>query len=280
MAPKEQNLRVIGQDNNGNGNGNGNSNQTEERSFMEKVKIPDHFLVDIHGQKFIKYEGLLYLGKLKGLVKLTSEIIKYPQDGSPDCVCMATLTGKNGEYFQDIGDANFSNVNAKVARHYIRVSSTRAKSRCLRDYLGEEIQYVCIDEIDEIPSEYDKAVNNGSSETKPKTGRRSTKASTESQGNGNGKVSTSESQTAKPENGTGHESKEPKQEENNGGNNGNNNVAKMSIAQKKAIENLARRKSISIEQIDQMTREMFNSGFEHLTSSDASSFIQHLQQTT
>ena len=51
---------------------------------------------------------------------------------------------RNGELFSDIGDADPSNVNRKIAPHIIRMASTRAKARVLRDLCN--IGITCLEE--------------------------------------------------------------------------------------------------------------------------------------
>jgi hypothetical protein len=52
----------------------------------------------------------------------------------------------------------------------------------------------------------------------------------------------------------------------------------MSSAQKSAIYNLARRRSISVADLEKMAEESFGVGVDYLTRENASMFIRHLQQ--
>jgi len=52
----------------------------------------------------------------------------------------------------------------------------------------------------------------------------------------------------------------------------------MSAAQAKAIENLAKRRGINDEQLEEMSQKQYNVSFNHLPAKDASAFIRHLQQ--
>ena len=64
------------------------------------------------------------------------------------------------------------------------------------------------------------------------------------------------------------------------GDNGNgSNKAKISQAQEHAIMNLSKRRGLSDEDLEKMSKEMFNSSVKDLSVSDASSFIQSLQQS-
>ena len=57
-------------------------------------------------------------------------------------------------------------------------------------------------------------------------------------------------------------------------------VPQMSTAQKNAIYNLSRRRGISVEELEKMSTDAYGVKVEHLTSSDASSFIRQLQQSS
>ena len=53
----------------------------------------------------------------------------------------------------------------------------------------------------------------------------------------------------------------------------------MSVAQKKAIINLAKRRGISEEDLQAMAVDTFDKNFEFLSPADASKFIRQLQQS-
>jgi len=52
----------------------------------------------------------------------------------------------------------------------------------------------------------------------------------------------------------------------------------MSEAQKRAVFNLSRRRGISVEDLEAMVAEHYDSTLEDLSSKDASAFIRTLQQ--
>ena len=54
---------------------------------------------------------------------------------------------------------------------------------------------------------------------------------------------------------------------------------KMSVAQRKAIVNLAQRRGITEEEFNSLVQESFESDFDLLTPSDASTLIRQLQQS-
>jgi hypothetical protein len=52
----------------------------------------------------------------------------------------------------------------------------------------------------------------------------------------------------------------------------------MSPAQQKAIQNLAKRRGINDEELNEMSRKQYSVSLKELPSKDASAFIRHLQQ--
>ena len=102
----------------------------------EKTKqtLDEKFIVDLHGKDFCVYEGILNAAHEKKLKRLEVQILQYPnEENNHEAICQATAETAHGEIFSDIGDANPKNVNSKIVPHLIRMSSTRAKSRVLRD---------------------------------------------------------------------------------------------------------------------------------------------------
>lgn len=106
--------------------------------FMKK------YVTNLQGKDFMTYNGLIELAKEKGLKELKVDIIQFPNASNYDtAIAKATAIGYevvNGENVEvtyvEIGDANASNCNKMVGKHYIRMAATRAKGRALRDFLG------------------------------------------------------------------------------------------------------------------------------------------------
>lgn len=125
-------------------NGNG-MNGKEHKA----IPIDERFITSIQGKEFVLYAGLLDLAHKKGLKKLAVEILIYPnEENGNTAVCRAVAENADGEIFTDIGDANPVNVNKKIINHIIRMASTRAKARCLRDMTN--IGITCLEELGEL----------------------------------------------------------------------------------------------------------------------------------
>ena len=71
-----------------------------------------------------------------------------PKDNEQTAICKAHAKTAMGESFIDIGDANPTNCNYKVSRHLIRMASTRAKARCLRDLTN--VGMTCLEELGDL----------------------------------------------------------------------------------------------------------------------------------
>lgn len=109
-----------------------------------KPEFKAKFVKNLQGKEFMTYNGLIALGKDKGIKSMTSKILQYPSDNNNNTIIIeASLVGYeevNGKLeevtYTGIGDANTGNCNKQVGQHFIRMADTRAKGRALRDFLG------------------------------------------------------------------------------------------------------------------------------------------------
>ena len=123
-------------------------NEIMEAQFMEKrkPKLDERFIKSIDGKDFVLYAGLLDLAHQKNMIGMEVDILQYPsKENDHTAVCKAIARTATGGPFIDVGDANPLNCNAKVAKHIIRMASTRAKARCLRDLTN--IGMTCLEEL-------------------------------------------------------------------------------------------------------------------------------------
>jgi predicted nucleic acid-binding Zn finger protein len=261
--------------------------EVEGAQFCERPvpRLDDRFMTNIKGKDFVLYAGVLDLATQNGLLKLEVELLQYPsKENGNEAICRAVAEGKSGHVFSDIGDANPNNCASMIAKHLIRMASTRAKGRCLRDMCN--IGIACLEELadfdDVIGSGKPKKVSprktagkTGTTVTPMKTAAKKKAPQTKkteaasNKTNGNKKQPPTWVPEDPPEDRTttvpepGANKTEP---------------ARMSEAQKRAIANLSRRRGISVEEVENMATETYGMGLENLTSTDASSFIRTLQQ--
>ena len=248
-------------------------NEIESTKFLEKntPKLKDGFLKNIKGKDFVLYAGVLDLATQKGLLKLEVELLQFPtKENGNEAICRAVAEDKSGAVFSDIGDSNPNNCTPMIAKHLIRMASTRAKGRCLRDMCN--IGIACLEEL----SDLDDVMGSGSAKkttrkpaapkAKPKVAEKKTeekKPETEKASKPAQKVNSKSTNTkaTKP--------KVSKQEQ---------GTPSFSEAQKRAIYNLSRRRGISVESLDNLVMEDYGKTLDDLSSAEASDLIRSLQQ--
>jgi hypothetical protein len=108
--------------------------------------IDDRFIIQLQGKNYVTYEGLLDRAHRLGLESIQVEVVQMPsQDNNMTAVCRATA--KAGEkIFVDYGDASPASVGQNLVPHILRMASTRAKARTLRDMTN--IGITAIEELD------------------------------------------------------------------------------------------------------------------------------------
>ena len=262
----------------------------ENGKFLEKhrPKLDDRFLTNIKGKDFVLYAGVLDLATQKGLLKLEVELLQYPsKDNGNEAICRAVAVGKNAEVFSDIGDANPNNCHAMIAKHLIRMASTRAKGRALRDMCN--IGIACLEEL----ADFDDVIGTGTSK---KAAPQRTRKTTAKKSAGPTKAHEKKDAETKEESDSPDETKSkaktaakakpkakakkeaPKVEPETNDSEDQSDAPVMSEAQKRAIYNLSRRRGISVEELEKMAEEAYGVELESLSTADASNFIRNLQQ--
>jgi hypothetical protein len=245
------------------------------------ARLDERFIKSIQGREFVVYAGLLDLAHQRGLRSIRVEAIQYPTDDNGlEAICKAIVENEEGELFTEIGDANPKNVNPMIAKHVLRMAATRAKARALRDFTN--IGMTCLEELDEL----DDVIP----DTKPKNqplkfeprGKESVKkppvkpSKQESKENPGGEPAASAPPIEEPsdEKSTGKEAK-PSEEGSK-----EKFTAKLSSAQLKAIENLARRRGMNSVELAELALETFGrKTLDALSQVEASSLIRTLQQS-
>ena len=246
--------------------------QMLQGEFLEKStpKLNTEFITKVEGKEFVKYPGLLDLAHQKGILKIEVEALQFPtKDNGNVAICKATVVSKMGETFSDFGDANPLNCSAKVAKHLLRMSSTRAIARALRSFTN--IGMTCLEEISDLK---DVEPAKQTRKTSPK----------KSNGNGATAKATSKTETSPKKEPEDQSKKTPvkevkKQETpTEASKPEESTVPKMSEAQKRAVMNLSRRRGISVEDVEKMSHDKYQVPLENLSSKQAAEFIRNLQQ--
>jgi hypothetical protein len=163
-----------------------------------------------------------------------------------------------------------------IAKHLIRMASTRAKARALRDMCN--IGIACLEEL----SDFDDVIGNET--PKKPTAKKTTakkiiksikdkatpKKAAVKKDDSKAKTDEQPEASSEPEESEKSETTDTDEKE--------TVQPKMSEAQKRAIYNLSRRRGISVEELEQMAMETYSVELESLSTIDASAFIRNLQQ--
>ncbi len=272
----------------------GNDIINTEYLIRKRPTLDERFIKNIKGKDFAIYAGLLDLAHRMGLVELKAIPAQYPsKENDMRAICTSYARTSDGKVFEDVGDADPRNTDSVISRHIIRMASTRAKARVLRDLTN--IGMTCLEELGNLD---EVIVNDAHDRTSPKKYtirkdeprepmREVAVSSTTPEVSQKPTVVTE----MKPRDISPEKPKEtprkavspptsPKAatpEESPVKTNGDD-LPKLSEAQKKAILNLARRRGLSEEDLNAQVSRHYNVGLEELSIQDASAFIRTLQQ--
>lgn len=261
-------------------------NDLENVRYMERYrpKLDESFIKKIDDKDFVLYSGLLDVAHQKNLIGVDVELIQSPsEENGHTAICKATVKTIDGKIFSDIGDANPQNCNSKVAKHLIRMSSTRAKARAFRDM--DNIGMTALEELGDF-NEVIGADDNRKQAQAPKNNVRKfpkqVKPVNKPDDNDGKKVeAVPDNQGANETDSTGTKTEKAPAKTNKGNGNGKSRtVPLMSEAQKSALYNLSRRRGLSLEEIETRAKEKYGVPVEELTSENAGEFIRYLQQAS
>jgi hypothetical protein len=254
----------------------------EKKNQETKLVLDERFITTIQGRDFCLYSGLLDLGHQKGIQMIQVDVVQFPtKENGFEAICKATVESKDGQTFIECGDANPKNVNPKISGHILRMAATRAKARALRDFTN--IGMTCLEELGDLDEVVgDEKPGNGrpkkTEPANPESGNGGNGKQTAASATGNGKQGPPSSANGGNGSGKKTSSKSATKEETNGGKQ-QGSGPKPSTAQIRAIENLARRRNISSEELEKMVQQQFGTGLPNINSTEASSFIRILQQS-
>lgn len=242
-----------------------------------KPKLDKQFITQFQGKDFVLYAGLLDLAHQKGIRRINVDVEQFPTSENGNvAVCRATVESIGGEKFIEWGDANPKNVNSKIVPHILRMAATRAKARALRDFTN--IGMTCMEELGGTEEVEVHVKEKPKPEVKPKEPVTRIKEPetkpverkppgkpipfNNKQPAGKAAVPEKEKTVSEPIPITQNQEKR-----------------KPSMAQLKAIENLAARRGVKAESLDNLSIEQFGVKHQYLSQNDASALIRYLQKS-
>lgn len=203
-------------------------------------KVKPEFVVNLRGKDFVLYAGVLDVAHQRGIRRLETEVVQLPSEANGrECVVRATLELAGGSVFTDYGDANPTNVNRPIAQHLIRMASTRAKARVLRD--ATNIGLTALEELgsldeDEGASAPQASAPRAAAPAEPARPARSARGSDAPRG------------------------------------------ITVTDAQLRAIRSIARSKGMTPQAVEEFAKRQFNTTLEGLNIDEASHVIKELQR--
>lgn len=96
--------------------------------------ISKEFIVNLKGRDYPIFAGVLDAAHKAGLQSLTTALLQIPSaENGMVAIVQATATFADGRTFSDVGDCSPATTSPSLAAASIRLASTRAKGRVLRD---------------------------------------------------------------------------------------------------------------------------------------------------
>lgn len=140
---------------------------TTQSNLVTTIEIKDRQGRVVATKEVVTYAGLLNRAHQEGLKEIETKLLQAPSAANEmTAISMAKVVTEKG-VFTDCGDASPTNVNSQIAPHIIRMASTRAKARALRDAVN-----VGVIALEELGSEYTNgSVDNGGNGTGSKPAR-------------------------------------------------------------------------------------------------------------
>jgi len=98
------------------------------------MSIGEEHYVNLRGERYIRYSGLLEIAHQIGLRSIETELIQVPSEENGNVAIFKARTElESGQVFVSHGDASPQNVGRAIVPHVIRQAETRSKARSLKD---------------------------------------------------------------------------------------------------------------------------------------------------
>lgn len=252
-------------------NGNGQKYELHEKA---RIRLDRRFITNIKGRDFVLYEGLLDGVTRIGLKKSHVTVVQLPsEENHMTATCQAFVETIDGRTFMEVGDASPASCRKDIAPHLIRMAATRAKARAYRDLLN--IGITCSVEL----SEADLYSGDTPAEKESSNPRKFPKKETKTEEKKEQVKSPRSLETVKTVSSQDKETaaSQPKAQ-NTASSTEASSKPGISQAQKNAIENLSKRRGISLDEVKALALKQFNTEPDNLTASEASLLIRLLQQ--
>lgn len=121
------------------------------------MAIAPEFIVRLKGRDYPTYPGVLDAATKAGLRSLTTRVLQIPDASNNHvAVVLARAEFEDGRVFEDVGDASPANCSVQIATAALRMASTRAKGRVLRDSIN--VGQTMFEELPDLNGESDAPI--------------------------------------------------------------------------------------------------------------------------
>ncbi|MDH7568170.1 MAG: hypothetical protein QHJ73_01120 [Armatimonadota bacterium] len=126
-------------------------NRAQERARTTPVVNPE-YVITLQGQQYCTYRGVLDCAHAMGLEGIRTRLLQVPApENDFVAIVEAEVRLKDGRVFTDVADASPKNVPLRLQSALVRMASTRAKGRALRDAVN--IGEVLVEELPDLETE-------------------------------------------------------------------------------------------------------------------------------
>jgi hypothetical protein len=116
------------------------------------MAISKEFVVNLKGKEYPLFAGVLDAAHKAGLRSLTTELIQIPSaENGHMAIVKARAEFEDGRVFEDLGDCSPASTSPMLAAASIRLASTRAKGRVLRDAVN--VGQTLLEELPDLDDE-------------------------------------------------------------------------------------------------------------------------------
>jgi hypothetical protein len=94
-------------------------------------EVPEGFIIRLAGRDYVTANGLIYLGHLQGLRRVSVEALKLPSEKDPSALVRVEVETDLGT-FSDYGEVGPANKGQVGGAYPLSLATTRARNRALR----------------------------------------------------------------------------------------------------------------------------------------------------
>lgn len=126
------------------------------------MAIAKEFIIQLKGRDYPLWAGVLDAATRAGLKSLRTTIVQIPTSENKGlAIVTARAEFEDGRVFEDVGDCSPQSTSPHLVAASIRLASTRAKGRCLRDAINVgQTMFEELPDLDQVPEVIHERISN------------------------------------------------------------------------------------------------------------------------